>query len=151
MRVKVSYYVPLNFPSSLPVQLKTHTEPNRIVLGLLERNLSLPAGTSNTYAFQQLIGTEVPGAQLKIKVEGFTSTLTCQSAHLNTSYSECDPLGTTTLCWSLDTDQCQFPTPHLRPTDQGNGLVPQYYGTIGLSGCNNSTQVDDLGLYIKPD
>ncbi|KAI0551678.1 hypothetical protein F4679DRAFT_593070 [Xylaria curta] len=119
--------------------------------GLSERNIPFPDGTWNNYAFQQFVPTEVPDTQLGITVEGFTSSLFCEPASLNTSYNTCDALDTTGLCWALETKQCQFPI-HRMPVDPGTGRSddrpPSYYGRIGLSGCNNSENVEDIGIYM---
>ncbi|TGJ80385.1 hypothetical protein E0Z10_g8369 [Xylaria hypoxylon] len=118
------------------------------MLGLIERNMSFPDGTSSIYAFQQSVATDVPDTHLSITVEGFTSYLTCQSAILNTSYSNCDPLHSLSLCWALETQQCRYPINKPIPEEQEDGFIPPYYGMIGLSGCTGSSQVDDVVLYM---
>ncbi|KAF2972260.1 hypothetical protein GQX73_g1262 [Xylaria multiplex] len=122
------------------------SSPYYSMIGLIERNMSFPDGTSNIYAFQQFIPTEVPDAHLTITVEGFTSRLTCQPAALNTSYSDCrDPSG---LCWALEAQQCQYPMGRVILEQKDDGSIPSYYGTVGLSGCNGSTRADDVILYM---
>ncbi|KAI1755284.1 hypothetical protein F4782DRAFT_528000 [Xylaria castorea] len=127
------------------------TLPYYSMRGLSERNIPSPDGTWNSYAFQQFVSTEVPDAHLNITVEGFTSSLSCEPASLNTSYSICDALDNYGPCWALETKQCQFPI-HRIPVDQGVGRSddrpPSYYGRINLSGCNNSTKVEDIGIYM---
>ncbi|RWA06931.1 hypothetical protein EKO27_g8171 [Xylaria grammica] len=124
------------------------SSPYYSMLGLIERNMSFPDGTSNIYAFQQFVSTEVPDAHLSITVEGFTSYLTCQPSFLNTSYKNCDPLDTSNLCWALETQKCQYPISHPIPEQGRDGSIPSYYGTISLSGCNGSTRSDDVILYM---
>ncbi|RYC56490.1 hypothetical protein CHU98_g9719, partial [Xylaria longipes] len=127
------------------------TLPYYSMRGLSERNIPFPDGTWNNYAFQQFVPTAVPDAHLNITVEGFTSSLSCEPASLNTSYSSCDALDTTGFCWALETKQCQFPIQRIL-ADPGVGRTndrpPSYYGRIDLSGCNNSTKVEDIGIYM---
>ncbi|GAW16084.1 hypothetical protein ANO14919_055070 [Xylariales sp. No.14919] len=124
------------------------SSPYYSMLGLIERNMPFPDGTSNIYAFQQFVSTEVPDAHLSITVEGFTSYLTCQPSFLNTSYKNCDPLDTSNLCWALETQKCQYPISYPIPEQGRDGSIPSYYGTISLSGCNGSNRSDDVILYM---
>ncbi|KAI0534227.1 hypothetical protein GGR58DRAFT_520540 [Xylaria digitata] len=122
------------------------SSPYYSMIGLIERNMSFPDGTSNIYAFQQFIPTEVPDAYLSITVEGFTSHLTCQPAVMNTSNSDCR--NSSSLCWALEAQQCQYPISRIILEEKDDGSVPSYYGTVGLSGCNGSTRADDVILYM---
>ncbi|KAJ2993586.1 hypothetical protein NUW58_g1797 [Xylaria curta] len=127
------------------------TLPYYSMRGLSERNISFPDGTWNNYAYQQFEPTDVPDAQLKITVEGFTSGLSCEPASLNTSYSRCDDIDAAGYCWALETDHCQFPIQRIL-VGQGIGRSsdrpPSYYGEVALSGCNNSTDVENVVIYM---
>ncbi|KAJ3567970.1 hypothetical protein NPX13_g6582 [Xylaria arbuscula] len=122
--------------------------PYYSMLGLSERNMSFPDGASELYAFQQFVATDIPDALLSITVEGFTSSLTCQPAALNTSYGHCDSQNATELCWALETSQCQYPIHPPRPDEATDGSISPFYGTMDLSRCNGSQKASDVVLYM---
>ncbi|KAI1774406.1 hypothetical protein F4818DRAFT_452394 [Hypoxylon cercidicola] len=114
--------------------------------GLMEKNLTCPDGTSNTYAFQDIEANMSSDAQLHATVEGFQATLDCKPAGLrNYSRSYSGNKGWLITNLTLTSENCNGITSPLGvDTDTGT----QYFGRVGLAACDDSNLKNNTRLYV---
>ncbi|KAI0503086.1 hypothetical protein F5B22DRAFT_652397 [Xylaria bambusicola] len=129
------------------------TLPYYSMRGLSTKNMAFPDGTWNNYAYQQFAVPDVSDARLNVTVDGFTSSLSCEPVSLNISYSSCDELSWRGYCWALEAQDCQYPiqrilVQNLPELDNIHDAPPSYYGQVGLTGCDNSTKIQDVRMYM---
>ena len=121
----------------------------RLMIGLLQANLTYPSGVTSENIYQTIQPAQPGNIKLNAQVEGLTPRLACEQATIaDTSFDiEEFDLGVTTLNSSLTSSGCKnMEVSFIAPN---GGIDPElYFSQLVLGGCDGSDASDDRRIGI---